>query len=854
MQSISLVRPFRALAGCVLLLVLSFPSVTPNLRAAEEAAPLAVAALRTAKDFKADSIYTVPKDTQGSWVAMCFDPRGRLIVSDQYGKLYRLTLPPVNSTAPPQIETIDVEIGSAQGLLHAFDSLYVMVAEDKHQGRGLYRVRDTNGDDRFDQVRLLRKLEGGGEHGPHAILPSPDGQTLTIIIGNQTRLTSIDASKVPLHWSEDHLITRMWDGNGFMRGVLAPGGWIARTDPDGQHWELLATGFRNQYDAAFNREGELFTYDADMEWDLNTPWYRPTRVNHVISGAEFGWRSGAGKWPAHYLDSFGAVVDIGPGSPTGVAFGYGAKFPAKYQNALYICDWSFGKLYAVHLTPDGASYRGTVEEFVTGQPLALTDMAVNPVDGAMYFAVGGRRTQSALYRVTYTGSESTAPAPSAPKMTSALKTRRALEAYHGRQDPKAVEAAWRHLGSDDRALRHAARIAVEWQPVEEWRERALNEKNPRRSVAALVALARSSAKDEFHRKPTDPKPDSALLGRMLTSLDRLQWSRLSAAEQLDVMRAYTLAFTRLGRPDEATRQRLIAKFDRMFPATSRELNAELAPMLVYLEAPRAAAKLVAALGSAPTQEEQIDYARALRVLKTGWTPALREQYFAWFLKAASFKGGASLANSMKNMKADAVATLSDSEKESLAAILNAQPERTTPMQNLAARGHVRDWTVGELVPVVERGLRSGRDFERGRSLYGAAGCASCHRFDNDGASVGPDLTNVAGRFSARDLLESIIEPDKEISDQYGAILIQLKNGDTVTGRVGNLNGDTLQVVENMFAPNDFTRVDRRNVQSIEPSRTSMMPGGLLNYFNEDEINDLVAYLLSRGNRNQRMFR
>src|SRR5690606_4695849 len=166
-------------------------------------------------------------------------------------------------------------------------------------------------------------------------------------------------------------------------------------------------GFRNQYDAGYNRAGELFTYDADMEWDMNTPWYRPTRVNHVVSGAEFGWRSGAGKWPAYYPDSVGTVVDVGPGSPTGTVFGYGAKFPAKYQEAFYVADWSYGKLYAVHLQPDGATYTGEVEEFVSGQPLALTDVEINPADGAMYFAVGGRRTQSALYRVVYEGSEST---------------------------------------------------------------------------------------------------------------------------------------------------------------------------------------------------------------------------------------------------------------------------------------------------------------------------------------------------------------------------------------------------------------------------------------------------------------
>src|SRR5262249_31323537 len=150
----------------------------------------------------------------------------------------------------------------------------------------------------LDKVELLRKFDGGGgEHGPHAVLLSPDGKSLYVVNGNQTKLMQFDTSRVPPHWGEDHLLPRMPDGRGFMRGVLGPGGAIYRTDPDGKHWELVSVGFRNQYDAAFNRDGELFTFDADMEWDMNTPWYRPTRVCHVTSGSEFGWRNGAGKWP-----------------------------------------------------------------------------------------------------------------------------------------------------------------------------------------------------------------------------------------------------------------------------------------------------------------------------------------------------------------------------------------------------------------------------------------------------------------------------------------------------------------------------------------------------------------------------
>jgi putative heme-binding domain-containing protein len=800
--------------------------------------------IKAARGFQVELLYSVPKETQGSWVNLAVDGKGRLITSDQNGPLYRITPPPLGGNPGTiKIEEIKLPIGQAQGLLYAFGSLYVVVASEVFQGKGLYRVCDTNGDDRFDEVTLLRRFDkSGSEHGPHAVIPGPDGKSLYVVCGNQTKLTEINGSRVPLRWSEDHLLPRMPDGNGFMAGVLAPGGWICRTDPDGKEWELVATGFRNEFDAAFNHHGQLFTYDADMEWDMNTPWYRPTRVCDVASGAEFGWRNGAGKWPEYYPDSVPPVLNIGPGSPTGLTFGYGARFPAKYQEALFICDWSYGKLYAVHLKPRGASYGGIAEEFITGSPLALTDVVINPVDGAMYFTVGGRKTQSGLYRVTYIGAESTRPARPDDSESSARAIRTKLEAFHGKKDARAIYAAWPHIGSPDRFLRWAARVALEHQDASLWQEKALAERNTQASLTALLALVRVG--------------DKSLKPRVLGSLDRLEWTKLTDSQRADLIRTYGLAFLRMGRPDGPTTARMIQKFDPHFPASTRILNAELCQMLVYLEAPSAASKIMELLEKAPTQEEQMEYARALRVLKTGWTIEERKAYFSWFLKAANYKGGASLAGFLRNMKTDALASLSPAELEAVKPILDRPPLAPgapgAPML-LAGRTVLKRWTVDELAPLVEKGLK-GRSFERGRSLFGAAGCYSCHRFDNEGGAVGPDLTGSGGRFSVRDLLESIVEPSKSISDQYGSVVIALKNGETQMGRIVNLNGENLMVNVNMFDPNNQVAVKRDDVKSMEASKVSMMPEGLLDALLPDEIQDLVAFVLSRGDRKSRYFR
>ena len=201
------------------------------------------ARIKRTEGFAVDLIYSVPKDTQGSWVNMAVDPQGRLIVSDQYGELYRVTVPALGAAAAEcQIEPIDVAIGEAHGLLWAFDSLYVVVNKGKTFETGLYRVRDTNGDDRLDSVEQLRKIIGGGEHGPHGIILAPDGKSLYIVAGNNTHLPELRGSLVPRVWGEDNLLPRMVDGGGFMTGEKAPvdgSAASARTARSGSSWRWV---------------------------------------------------------------------------------------------------------------------------------------------------------------------------------------------------------------------------------------------------------------------------------------------------------------------------------------------------------------------------------------------------------------------------------------------------------------------------------------------------------------------------------------------------------------------------------------------------------------------------------------
>ncbi|HWY88257.1 MAG TPA: c-type cytochrome, partial [Gemmataceae bacterium] len=523
---------------------------------------------------------------------------------------------------------------------------------------------------------------------------------------------------------------------------------------------------------------------------------------------------------------------------TGMTFGYGARFPAKYQNALFLCDWSYGKLHAVHLQPDGSTYRGDVEEFLSGTPLPLTDIVISSQDGAMYFIIGGRKTMSGLYRVTYIGADATVPFKAETRGAEARDERKKLESNYLKNDPGAIDAAWPYLAHGDRFLRYAGRTVLEHQDPERWQERALKEKSPRPLLASLLALVRSG--------------DRKLQPRVLEALAKIDWEMLAEPLKQELIRVYELAFIRMGNPPPPAREKAITRLDAVYPAASRELNVELCKLLVYLQAPGAATKTMALMTKAPTQEEQLDYALALRNLTSGWTIDLRKTYFSWFVKAASYRGGYSFAGFVSNIKKDAAALLSDEEQASLKLFLEESPKIDSPWANARPMQFVKNWTTDELLPLIDKRL-VGRDYDRGRQLFGEIKCYACHRFNNEGGSFGPDLTALSGRFSPRDVIDKVINPGKYISNQFAALTITTVDGKVITGRIVNLFGDDYVVNTNMLDPNSLTKVGRTSIETMVPSKISMMPAGLLDVLHQDEILDLLAYLLSRGDRKQKMF-
>ena len=801
--------------------------------------------------FVAEQIYEVPNDEQGSWICLTSDDRGRLIASDQKGSLYRLTVPEPESDDPALVEKIDLDIGMAMGLLYASDSLYVMVNGRSAEGPGLYRVRDTDQDDQFDSIELLRGLgppgKPGAGHGNHAIVPSPDGKSLYLVCGNMAGkpVGGFDSSRVPRIWGEDQLLPRLPDSRGHASDVMAPGGWIAKTDTDGRHWELVCSGFRNVYDAAFNREGDLFTYDADMEFDLGTPFYRPTRVCHVVSGGEFGWRNGSGKWPAYYPDSLPSVVDIGLGSPTGVTFGYDTDFPAPYRDALFLCDWSYGRIYSVDLNRTGATYTGEPSLFASFAPLPVVDLVVHPLDRSFYLVTGGRGVQSHVYRIRYGAGGASADevgdgdvdwAESATTVDRAVTEslhaqRRSLEELHQPLDAAAIDQIWPQLNHDDRFIRFAARVALEHQPVEHWQNRLYTETDPRTVIAAAIALSRCGEN----------------VGQSLqTKLGQLRLRDLKPDLQLELLRAYGLVFIRHGRPTESVANRLGERFLDLFPTNDSRLDRELSRMMAYLSTDGSIEMMLQMLENAESPDDQMHIALMLRVVDRGWSIEQRRRYFQWFRRANAYTGGRTNGEVTRQIRQDAEVTLDDGERVELDELLKSLDDPTSTEVATLSRPMVKNWTVGELLPNRDLSwqqlLSAQPDTKRGKQMFAVATCNRCHQVRGQGGRVGPDLSGSTRRFSPHDLLEAIIEPNKTIPHEFQAVKILTDEGQVVVGQVVNYGASGISVRTNQMEPWNLTRIEEERVEQITPSTTSLMPAGLLDNLHKEEIFDLLGWL------------
>lgn len=767
---------------------------------------------------------------EGSWVAMAFDPGGRLTVAREQRGLLRLSLDPARQQID-HVEELDDTLQECRGLLYSGGYLYA----NANNSKALFRLSDTTGDGRFDEREILYAAEGNVGHGRNDLALGPDGH-LYVIHG--------DAVELPRDFADVTSPARE-----HRQGKATREGHLLRIRRDGTQGAILAAGLRNPFGIAFNPDGEAFTYDADAEYDMGAPWYRPTRVNHLIPGADFGWRGVTGNWPPYYpdhCDNAPSALDVGRGSPTAVKFATGSQFPPPYRDALFILDWAYGRVMAVQMEPRGSSYACRGETFLQGRPLNVTDLEFGP-DGAMYLITGGRKTQSALYRVRYLG---TAPDESdvTPQQQArrehaahARSRRKDLQEFLGQQGSAALDAAWPMLAEADPWLRYVARTVVEHQPLESWAERALQEEQPARAATALLALARSG-----------PSRYGAAIAHRLAALPL---ESLAPREQLMTLYASWLCLDAHPK-DMAVHSALKSILVDRYPSSDGtpdwqwQWNLWASRILVAIAPEETVPKTVELLRhSGDDQHQQLHYLFVLRSAREGWSETTRRLYFSRLRDAQYFVGGAGMPEFLTNIRNEAFETLGDEERIAFAAVLQASDRE----QYVAdpPRPVVHRWTLGELEELVAESARASEDATarsaRGERLYVQAGCAACHRFADRGRPLGPDLTHVARRFSPRDLLQSIVRPSDVVAEEYRNVQIITEDGQVHVGRIlpaVDFRESAIRLAADLAHPERVTEIDKQEIVEHRLSPVSPMPDGLLDVLSADEILDLLTYLRS----------
>lgn len=759
--------------------------------------------------FEVDLIHSATTE-EGSWVSLARDPRGRWIIGKEKQGLLRVTIS--SHGKPPKVETINNTLRECRGLVFKGETLYAMANVDK----SLFRLRDTNGDEQFDLVEKLHEFAGDAGHGRNQLTLGPDGNVWAIFGDAVFEPESVDKLPPTLPFPTRVEKTRS--------------GFAVRFNEDASKLEVMARGLRNPYGIDFNQHGDMFTYDADAEYDMGSSWYRPTRATHVVVGGDYGWRRVTRDWPPYFPDRADMpqpTMNIGKGSPTAVSFGDESNFTARYRNALFVLDWAYGRILAVHLTPRGSGYFAAAETFLRGQPLNVTDVEFEK-DGAMVFITGGRGTQSAIYRVRYVGPKTEPPIATLQQeaaSTHAQKSReqrRRLESLLKSGAEVSVDEIWPHLGSDDPWVRHAARAVLEKTPVEQWRRKAIAEEDFATSLAARIALAR--------REAASPKLPPHILKQFPNAQIRRKLEILALAEKQHQVE-----------PDPS----LIAALHRFYPDDSAEVSQRLGRILAEHANDEFVPKTLQIINQAETQRQRFHFTYLLRNVKTGWTSPRRQRYFDYLKQLNDFHGGAGLPTFRKLIREEALAAAPENERAKYQSMLAAKQVGWLAELPPARTKLVQKWKVSDLQKAWEDSKEKA-DPENGRKLFAVARCILCHRAGAQGGTSGPDLTSVGRRFAASDVLTSIVEPSRVIAEKYAAESFELTDGKIITGRIspGDYRATSLNVAPNMMEPDNTISIVKADIVARSASRVSPMPEGLIDTLNEKEIVDLLAYVLN----------
>ena len=431
--------------------------------------------------------------------------------------------------------------------------------------------------------------------------------------------------------------------------------------------------------------------------------------------------------------------------------------------------------------------------------------------------------------------------PATPQRAAAVRhaatardRRRQLESLRGEESQNALETAWQHLDASDPWIRHAARTVVESLPVTMWRDRALEEANVDRFLSAALALERFG----------DDK-DRATLGWRLASLKAhrlLPWQQIEWAD---------LCFRQLvtGDVNNAKWDRMFDELRVVFPTNYYPLDYHTSQLLAKrdngLLVPLAM-QLLEQSSQIGNQRQQMHWLYLLSTQSQGWTPELRDRYFIALRDMDTFEAGEGMPTFRRLIREAALGNVPEADRDHWKKWLDEKAAERLPELPPARTSVVKQWTAKDFQDLQQE-LGKDPDPQRGKQMFATARCVVCHRVRAEGGVSGPDLTGVARRFSARDLLSSILDPSAVVSEKYANTLFELADGRVLSGRtlVTDYRSPNAELIPDLLAPEKTISFSKQEIVERRVSPVSPMPKGLVDGLDKQEVVDLLAYLLTQ---------
>ncbi len=162
----------------------------------------------------------------------------------------------------------------------------------------------------------------------------------------------------------------------------------------------------------------------------------------------------------------------------------------------------------------------------------------------------------------------------------------------------------------------------------------------------------------------------------------------------------------------------------------------------------------------------------------------------------------------------------------------------------------QEWKLDDLLPSLAD-LNKSRSYTTGKQVFQSANCIACHRMNNVGYEIGPDLTKLDPKHTPADILKSIIQPSDKIDPKFATQVIELDSGNVITGLVTEENDEIIKVVENPLAKSEPKVIRKSEIENRQASATSIMPLGMVDRLTREEILDLLAYVAAKGSEKDR---